>query len=364
MAAEDLRDVDRYIARARIALSLPVVLSMYLDPVVGGQFAIDAVSLGVVAAHLTYAVTAQQLFERRAASGRLFLVCAILDVLFAAAVAVVTEGATSPAYVFFCFAIIATGCRGGVRAALRVTAASILAYTISILVLHQSSDRLWMMRPAYLGIAGCLVGFLGQERIDFERDIHELENAAQRRRIARSLHDGHVQALAATNLRLAICRDLMKAGDATTALEEIDRLQKSIAREYDGVRSFVRSLAAVPLPDAEHDDDPPPATEMQCRVEASFRAGGSLTEQILQIMLEGVRNVRRHGAARSAELCVRARHGSIRMRIDDDGIGFPAGASAPWAMASRVEDLGGHIEIGRRDGDGAHVDIELPMGEA
>ena len=45
-----------------------------------------------------------------------------------------------------------------------------------------------------------------------ESRIRELESASQRERIARSLHDGYMQALAGVNLRLETCRELLRRG--------------------------------------------------------------------------------------------------------------------------------------------------------
>ena len=106
--------------------------------------------------------------------------------LFATAIALVTEGLNSPSYVFFCFAIVAAACREGLRATLRITIASMVLYSASMLLLDEAG-RSYVMRPAYLGLIGCLVGFLGQQRLIFERQIRELETTAQRHEIARSL---------------------------------------------------------------------------------------------------------------------------------------------------------------------------------
>src|SRR5438094_836459 len=111
-----LGDIDRYTSRARIALSLLALVSLYVDPVVGGPFMLETLVLAVLSLHLVYAVTARQIVARGAPQTHSPVVYAVLDMLFAAAISVVTEGATSPSYVFFCFAILAVSCREGLRA--------------------------------------------------------------------------------------------------------------------------------------------------------------------------------------------------------------------------------------------------------
>jgi len=82
-------------------------------------------------------------------------------------------------------------------------------------------------------------------------------------------------------------------------------------------------------------------------------------EQILQILLEGVRNARRHGQARSGAIDVHQTPTTIEIRIDDNGRGFSDPEEAPWTIASRVAEFGGKLDInsGR---SGAHLEIAIP----
>jgi signal transduction histidine kinase len=101
----------------------------------------------------------------------------------------------------------------------------------------------YLMRPVYLAIAGYLIGFFGQQRAHFEQQLRQLETQAERETIARSLHDGYLQALAAVNLRLEGCRDMLIGNELEPALAEIKEIQLGVTREYDEVRECVRSLA-------------------------------------------------------------------------------------------------------------------------
>jgi len=79
-------------------------------------------------------------------------------------------------------------------------------------------------------------------------------------------------------------------------------------------------------------------------VRAEFTAGGSLAEQVLQIMLEGLRNTVRHGEPASEA----SKPGGIRRRFT-----FAPGrrrrfrpSRARLVDRSRVDDLGGSLKIG------------------
>jgi signal transduction histidine kinase len=359
MRDHDFAKVDEHVCRARVALSLVSLVTMYVDPMVGGLFGIDGPALIVLALHLLYALAAQRIVRAtEPIPSTAPLGFAIVDVLFAAAIAYVTEGVTSPAYVFFCFAIIAIAFRQGLRATLRVTLVGIPAYLAAILLLNHQPHAEWMMRPGYVGLIGLFAGSLGQQRIDYEKRLRELEAAAERRAIARSLHDGYVQALAATRLRLEACRALVSSARHGEALDELKELQASLTREYDRVRGYLRSLAEAPLPAPTPEAGATAATSS--RVIADFTASGFVAEEVLQILLEGLRNILRHGGATRAHLEARNGDGAIAIRVDDDGVGFRAAGTPPWSIASRVADLGGSLVIKSEAGSGAHLAIELP----
>jgi signal transduction histidine kinase len=214
------------------------------------------------------------------------------------------------------------------------------------------------MRSAYLAIIGYLVGFIGEQRARFEARVRDLETAAERHAIARALHDGYVQALAGVNLRLEACRVLMENGRPDEALAQITDLQNRVAREYDTVRAYIRSLADLAeIPGAE---DRPFAVETLFEIRANFAGRAPILEQVLQIALEGVRNTWQHGMARRAAINISGTDHMVRIAIDDDGVGFRNSENPPWAIASRVAQYGGRLRIGDPERRGAHLEIEIP----
>lgn len=355
----DFTDLDLNIARARIVLSLVTLVSVYFDPTTtGGAFSIDGPGAAVLGAHLAYGVVIYVARGRRLdvpASA-----CTALDLLFAIAVALVTEGPTSASYVFFAFAIIAVGCRAGFRETLAVTFASVLLYLALIVLSARGGSGLYVMRPAYLAITGYLIAFLGQRRLAFEQRTGELEAAAERHEIARALHDGYVQALASMNLRLDTCRQLLARERAGEARAEIEALQRGVLRQYDETRAYVRLLAGIEQ-DAEARPPVGRCSSAIVRLRADVAASGPVVEHVLHIVLEGIRNASRHGRASTAAIQASGSDRSIRITMDDDGVGFGASQKPPWSIASRVAELGGRLSIAADDRAGAHLEIEMPL---
>jgi signal transduction histidine kinase len=318
---------------------------------------IDGPALAVLGLHLLYAMSlhvAAAFWPTLRV--RMAPVVTVADVFFGVAVAVVTEGVTSPAYAFFAFAILAVGCRMEFRVILAVTASCVALYSAIILASAQDGADVYMMRPAYLAITGYLIAYLAQRRLECERRVHEAETRADRHGIARALHDGYVQALAAVNLRLGNCRTLLDRGRRNDVEAELTALQLGVRREYDDVRAYVRSLAALECRDL----DAASMQEPRCTVVADLAGSGIVVEHVLQIMLEGIRNARRHARAASTAIAATTRADSVCITIEDDGVGFGHEADVPWTIASRVRDCGGVVRIASPLHHGARLVVEVP----
>jgi signal transduction histidine kinase len=348
--------VERSIGRCRAVLSVCALVAIYVDPTEppGGLFTITPVALGVVGLHLVYSLAVQLAVARQLVSAeRLAVATAWADVAFATAIAMATQGTGSPFYVFFSFALVAVGFRSGLRLTAAVTTASVLLYLGLLLVSPDADVKSHIMRPVYLAV----VGYMGEQDLNLQARVRELEAAAQRNRIARSLHDGYAQALAGVNLRLETCRELLRRGRSEEASGELAELQRGVTREFDHLRAYIRSLASLDATPGSTAD----GGNTRITVRADFTGSAPLAEHVLCILHEGVVNVRRHARARAATIAARGDEGGVRISLDDDGVGFPAGAAAPWSIASRVDELGGSVEIGAA-GQGAHLVIDVPAG--
>ena len=362
-------DMERGIAKCRVSLSVVVILTSYLDPTAptltrwiplsGGSFVVNRYWVAVALSHLGYSLTLLYLQNRALMPAKRFATIATCgDVLFAAALALVTEGTTSPFYAFFAFAVVSAGLRSGLAVALVVTCLSAALYTFVVVAAAPTDEEvLLVMRAAYVVITGCLVGYLAQERLNQETRIRNLETNAQRERIARSLHDGYAQALAAVNLRLGTCQELLRRGQSEDALAELGELQSGVNREHDELRAYIRSLIDL----ADTGGGRGKGEEPRVEVRADFGGPAADVEHALLIMIEGLRNVRRHAHARSAAIEARRNARELVLAITDDGVGFPDGAVPPWSMASRVAERGGRLTLGNDGESGGRVVIHLPQ---
>jgi len=357
--------IEDHIARCRVILSVVALFAVFVDPTIPyvsswmpiskGRFTIAPLVLVVMGTHLAYSLFVYTASIRRWFSpSSLATWTVVADVLLGGAIALMTEGATSPFSAFFAFAVVVSGFRSGLRQAMMVTAASVSLYLGMILISAPGRMNVYIMRPAYLAIVGYLVGYLGQHRIALQQAYQQIEAAEQRHRIARDLHDGFAQALAGITLRIEGCRRLLRRNDAADALSELTDLQSSVNREYDELRAYMSTLAGIPPSPATAGAPPATRFSLNVRVEGSL----DLVDHILQIAREGLSNVRRHANAGTARIDMTTEGAHVRISIEDDGVGLKS-QTAPWSIASRVNEIGGSIEL-TDPPRGSHMLILLP----
>jgi PAS domain S-box-containing protein len=209
------------------------------------------------------------------------------------------------------------------------------------------------------------------ERLRTEKARSEIRQA-ERRRIARDLHDIVLQDLsgALQSLRLVHLR-AKNAGlelDLGEELEALGRASSGLRNaiydlRHEKERPFVESVEA--LVELNRQATP----ERKIRLVISGEFSGRLTEEesveLLRVLQEALTNARRHSAARNVEVRLLTQDEECLIEVTDDGRGFdvasvPAGVGIS-GMRERVEGLGGTIEISSRPGKGTRVKLSVPL---
>lgn len=195
---------------------------------------------------------------------------------------------------------------------------------------------------------------------------------AERRRIARDLHDGVVQDLAAATFSLeAAARDPALSGQVAA----------DIATQTSALRGALRSLRSLLV--EIHPPDLSPAslqaalqdllaTAESTGVQTSLQVtGSSLLSQtqaalIWRVAQESVRNALRHGSPHRIDVQVSAARAAAELVVRDDGVGFdPAAVRGSEhfglrGLASLVRDTGGELAVASRPGVGATITLRMP----
>ncbi|KRF15570.1 hypothetical protein ASG90_11965 [Nocardioides sp. Soil797] len=191
---------------------------------------------------------------------------------------------------------------------------------------------------------------------------------AERARIAQELHDGVGQSLTAVLLEIGALTDdadpetaraLAGVREATRAsLDEVRGVARQLrphVLEDLGLRS---ALAALTTELFSHG-----ATHVRRGIMPGLPELDDPVELVVfRVAQEALTNVARHGRARTVELTLNQVGGDVVLTVDDDGIGIPTGAAGTGVrgMRERATLVGGHLEVGRRDGGGTRVRLVVP----
>jgi two-component system, NarL family, sensor kinase len=190
---------------------------------------------------------------------------------------------------------------------------------------------------------------------------------AERRRIARDLHDGVVQELAGTAFALTgsarepsvppeVREDLVASGDALRrSLRQLRSLLVEIhppGLNADGLPAALEDLTAQATT---------AGMETEVTVAGLDGASDHVVTLVWRVAQEAIRNAVRHGGASHLKVDVRGDDRQVRLSVRDDGVGFDPtttpsnGSYGLRGLQSLVEDGGGKVHVESAPGAGTTV---------
>lgn len=204
----------------------------------------------------------------------------------------------------------------------------------------------------------------------------EQGHEAERARLARDLHDGPLQDLAATRMRLYTIQNL-----PPEALKTLDAALGDIAEMLRGVTDDLRvpllheaglATAVGVMARRRHPD-----LALDLGFDDAVAPPAPLDVTFFRVVQESLANAVRHGDARSARVTLDRVNGHWALAVNDDGQGFDLGGDAPnfealegeshfglKGMRERVSLLGGTLEVASTPGQGTTVRATLPANTA
>jgi two-component system, NarL family, sensor histidine kinase DevS len=201
---------------------------------------------------------------------------------------------------------------------------------------------------------------------------------AERSRWARELHDQTLQALGGLRVLLA---STVGRGDAQSRDEAMRQAIEDIELEIGNLRGIITDLrpsllddlglrpAIEALLDRRRDAGLEITAELSLPESSPSQPGlaPELETTVYRLVQEALTNVSKHARASHARVLVGTQDGSIRIEVQDDGVGFdPAASTAGFGLAGmreRVYLAGGKLEI-EPSNPGTRLQVVLPTSGA
>lgn len=205
--------------------------------------------------------------------------------------------------------------------------------------------------------------------------IHEASQEAERKAIAREVHDELGQILSTLRLNISMMRTRF-GKHHTELMALVQSMNELVDRAIHGVRNVSENLRPAVLEIGvfvsikwladnfeEHSgipcvlESPDPCVELNeaCAV------------VIFRIVQESLTNVMRHAQANSVKIALSAKDGSLCVEVKDDGIGFDMNISrqktayGQFGMFERARACGGDLDIVSAPGKGTLVSVRIPI---
>ncbi len=218
-----------------------------------------------------------------------------------------------------------------------------------------------------------LTGRLTSGARERERLLNAVIDAsdAERRRIARDLHDSVVQDLAGTAFSVSAV-----ARDPATPVEARQHLNEAGTALRDSLKALRSLLAEIHPPDLHPEGLGPALSDLiapastagvqaSVSVEGIETASDSMTALVWRVAQEAVRNALRHAEASTLAVTVRGDGKRLVLEVVDDGVGFDAAHRAdPHSFGLRglhslVAECNGTLEVRSSPGEGTTVRMEV-----
>jgi signal transduction histidine kinase len=255
---------------------------------------------------------------------------------------------------------------------------------LGLLLSPPAREPMWMvfLNRGYAVLALGLVVVIGRLQSRILEQSRAVSVMEERERLARDLHDGVAQTLGYVGLSAATVAELLdrqryeEARLQLTRLGEVAevakqdlrqsiqglRLSRHLTPELEGsAGAFFQKLAA---------EEGVNIHLLEGGNSAKLRFAPSVAVQVVHIVQEALRNVRKHAGVAEAEVSISDAPPWKVITIRDRGRGFaadvdlePEGHFGLPTMRERAQSVGGELRVESRPGHGTTLELRIPHGE-
>lgn len=199
----------------------------------------------------------------------------------------------------------------------------------------------------------------------------------ERQRLARELHDAVSQQLFAISMTAtAVSRTFDK--DPERAKRQIQLIEEMASLAQSEMRALLLHLRPVhlegkslpqALTDLLKEFQAKLPMEIYWQIDEGIHLSRGIEEQLFRISQEALSNTLRHSRASRLEVRLIYRPGSIRLTIEDNGIGFDPNEKKQTSyglltMRERANEIGGAFHLFTTPGRGTRIEVRVPLIDA
>ena len=202
---------------------------------------------------------------------------------------------------------------------------------------------------------------------------------AERRRVAREIHDGPAQLLSNVVMRAEICQKFMELSQNDKVKDELISIKDFVRRGLQDVRQIIFDLSPMTLSDLglipamkKHVENLVMRFNSKIRLKhlgAEYRYESSIELAIYRIFQEALNNAIKHSQAEQIEIVIDLQKEKAVISVKDNGIGFDKSeltiskyreSFGMVSMRERAELLDGEFTVSSEIGKGTEVSAWIP----
>lgn len=202
---------------------------------------------------------------------------------------------------------------------------------------------------------------------------------AERKRIARELHDNLIQGFSGVTMQMQALAARWPGSNESKVLEEIIQDAGTCLREarqsVAGLRNSTGPKSGLSSAIAQAARQITETGDIRLRLnldEGPTDLGAEAEYNLLRIAQEAVTNSVKHSGAHTIEVALQSEPDAVRLSIRDDGTGLPSedhARSVPGhygltGMRERATQIGAQLQLDSAPGEGTTVRVVLPAGKA
>ena len=202
----------------------------------------------------------------------------------------------------------------------------------------------------------------------------------ERKRISRELHDETGQALMVIRLYLGMLESTAAGRGSRSQKNKIRETVEVVDRTIEGIRRIIGRLSPLVLKELglvaairKEAKDLAKNTGIRARVmvaEDLNRLDPEVEMVIYRVVQETLHNVAKHSNAKSANIILNYDDKSLRLLVEDDGVGFSSKSSNSRGnsfglagIKERVHSIGGEVRVVSSKERGTRIEVAVPLKE-